>query len=50
MKIHVATPLIKRSVMFAILRYYGIPYNNSKSAVLVEDMVSEDFDVKTGVL
>ena len=51
---------IKRSTMFRILRHYGIPakvvraiqaiYKNSKSAVLVEGKLSEEFDVTTGVL
>ena len=51
---------IKRSTMFRILRHYGIPakivraiqaiYKNSKSAVLEEGKLSEEFDVTTGVL
>jgi hypothetical protein len=46
--------------MFNILRHYGVPikivnaikaiYHNSKSVVLVDSNVSEEFDVTTGVL
>ncbi|RXN06516.1 PTHB1 isoform X1 [Labeo rohita] len=46
--------------MFEILRHYGIPdklvraiktiYNNSKSAVLVEGGLTEEFEITTGVL
>ncbi|CAF4584904.1 unnamed protein product, partial [Rotaria socialis] len=46
--------------MFNILRHYGVPtkivcaieaiYHNSKSVVLVDGNVSEEFDVTTGVL
>lgn len=49
-----------RNVMFDILRHYGIPeknvraictiYNNSKSQVLVEGKLSEQFNISTGVL
>jgi hypothetical protein len=51
---------IDREAMFAILRHYGIPedivsairvlYDNSKSAVLVDGQMSEEFEVTTGVL
>ena len=51
---------INRDTMFKILRSYGIPkaivdairalYDDSKSAVLVEGQISEEFDVTTGVL
>ena len=51
---------INRSVMFSILRHYGIPevivnaisvlYNNSKSAVMVDGNLSDPFEVTTGVL
>ena len=51
---------INRSVMFAVLRHYGIPqtlvnaiqvlYTNSSSAVMVDGGISEPFDVTTGVL
>ena len=51
---------INRSVMFAVLRHYGIPevivkaisvlYDNSKSAVMVDGTISESFLVTTGVL
>jgi hypothetical protein len=51
---------INRSVMFPILRHYGIPevivnaisvlYNNSKSAVMVDGNISDPFKVTTGVL
>ena len=51
---------IKRSVMFAILRHYGIPevivnairvlYDNSKSAVMVDGNITDSFQVTTGVL
>ena len=51
---------INRSVMFAVLRHYGIPqtlvnaiqvlYSNSSSAVMVDGDISEPFDVTTGVL
>ena len=51
---------INRSVMFSILRHYGIPqtlvdtiqvlYTNSSSAVLVDGSMSNPFDVTTGVL
>ena len=51
---------INRKVMFAVLRHYGIPeplvnaigapYNNSKSAVMVDGNISEPFEVSTGVL
>ena len=46
--------------MFSILRHYGIPekvvnaiqaiYKYSRSAVIVEGNISEEFDVTTGVL
>ena len=49
-----------RSFMFEILRHYGIPnktvrairtiYNSSKSHVLVDGKVSEQFEISTGVL
>ena len=49
---------IKRDVMFAILRHYGIPekiicaiqavYSDSKSAVFFNGKLSENFDVKSG--
>ncbi len=52
--------LINRKTMFNILRHYGVPvkivkaieaiYHNSKSVVLVDGNVSEEFDVTTGVL
>ena len=51
---------IERKTMFNILRHYGIPmkmvnaiqtiYNNSRSAVLVDGQLTEEFDVTTGVL
>ena len=51
---------INRSVMFSVLRHYGIPkavvsaiqvlYTNSSSAVMVDGGISESFDVTTGVL
>ena len=51
---------INRSVMFAVLRHYGIPevivnaigvlYNNSRSAVMVDGNLSDPFQVTTGVL
>jgi sorting nexin-29 len=51
---------IKRSAMFSILRHYGIPdkivraintiYNGSKSRVLVDGKLSDQFNIKTGVL
>ena len=51
---------INRSVMFAILRFYGIPaqvvdaiasmYTGSKGAVFVGGKLSEPFDITTGVL
>ena len=51
---------INRTVMFAVLRHYGIPeavvndisvlYKNSKSAVMVDGGLSDPFDVTTGVL
>ena len=51
---------INRDSMFKILRSYGIPkaivdairvlYDDSKSAVLIEGQMSEEFDVTTGVL
>jgi hypothetical protein len=51
---------LRRSTMFSILRHYGIPdktvraiktiYNNSKSRVLVDGKLSDEFDVTTGVL
>ena len=46
--------------MFSILRHYGIPekivnaiktiYKNSRSAVIVEGNISEEFEVTKGVL
>ena len=46
--------------MFAVLRHYGIPevlvnaisilYNNSKSAVMVKENISDPFQIATGVL
>ena len=49
---------INRSVMFAVLRHYGIPkalvsaiqvlYTNSSSAVMVDGGISEPVDVTTG--
>lgn len=46
--------------MFEILRHYGIPakivqairtiYNNSRSSVIVDGILSEEFDISTGVL
>jgi hypothetical protein len=51
---------IDREMMFAILRHYGIPdkivkairvlYDNSKSSVFVDGLLTEEFDVTTGVL
>jgi len=51
---------INRSVMFSVLRHYGIPmslvnavqalYSNSTSAVMVDEGISEPFNVTTGVL
>jgi hypothetical protein len=51
---------ITRKTMLNILRHYGVPvkivnaieaiYHNSKSVVLVDGNVSEEFDVTTGVL
>ncbi len=51
---------INRTVMFSILRHYGIPeavvsaiqalYNNSRSAVMVDGNISDPFDISTGVL
>ena len=51
---------IKRSIMFATLRHYGIPevivnairvlYDNSKSAVMVDGNITDSFQVTTGVL
>ena len=51
---------INRSVMFSVLRHYGIPkvvvnaiqvlYNDSHSAVMVDGSISEPFLVTTGVL
>jgi hypothetical protein len=51
---------INRKTMFNILRHYGVPvkivnaigaiYHNSRSVVLVDGNVSEEFDVTTGVL
>ena len=51
---------INRQVMFAILRYYGIPakvvsaiaslYAQSKGSVLVNGKLSKTFDITTGVL
>ncbi|RXN37862.1 endonuclease-reverse transcriptase [Labeo rohita] len=51
---------IDRRKMFEILHHYGIPdklvraiktiYNNSKSAVLVEGGLTEEFEITTGVL
>ena len=51
---------INREIMFSILRHYGIPekivnaiktiYKNSRSAVIVEGNISEEFEVTTGVL
>ena len=51
---------IERKTMFNILRHYGIPmkmvkaiqaiYNNSRSAVLVDDQLTDEFDITTGVL
>jgi hypothetical protein len=51
---------LNRSTMFSILRHYGIPaktvgairaiYNNSKSKVLVEGKMSDEFEITTGVL
>ena len=51
---------INRSVMFPVLRHYGIQkavvsaiqvlYTNSSSAVMVDGGISESFDVTTGVL
>jgi len=51
---------INREIMFKILRHYGIQtmivnaikaiYKNSRSAVIVEGNVSEEFDVTKGVL
>lgn len=51
---------VDRGKMFEILRHYGIPiklvsaikavYNNSKSAVLVEGELTDEFDITTGVL
>ena len=51
---------INRTVMFPVLRHYGIPipivnaikvlYSNSSSAVMVDGSISEPFDVTTRVL
>jgi len=51
---------INRSMMFSVLRHYGIPqtivdaiqvlYTNSSSAVMVDGSISEPFNVTTGVL
>ena len=51
---------INRKVMFSVLRHYGIPeavvnaisvlYNNSRSTVMVDENISDPFDVSTGVL
>ena len=51
---------INRTVMFPVLRHYGIPnpivnaikvlYGNFSSAVMVDGSISEPFDVTTGVL
>ena len=51
---------INRSMMFSVLRNYGIPqalvnaievlYTNSSSAVMVDGGISKTFDVTTGVL
>ncbi|XP_072021912.1 uncharacterized protein [Amphiura filiformis] len=51
---------INRTVMFSILRHYGIPstlvnaikvlYSISSSAVMVDGGISEPFDVTTGIL
>ena len=51
---------INRKVMFAVLRHYGIPeplvnairalYNNSKSAMMVDENISDPFEVSTGAL
>ena len=51
---------IDRDQMMKILRHYGIPedlvnaintlYTNTKSSVIVDGMLSEEFDVDTGVL
>ena len=51
---------INRTMMFAVLRHYGIPeplvnaiqvlYTNSSSAVMVDGNISNPFDVTTGVL
>ncbi|XP_033127478.1 uncharacterized protein LOC117125175, partial [Anneissia japonica] len=51
---------INRTVMFAVLRHYGIPetvvkaiqvlYNNSSSIVMVDGNISDPFPVTTGVL
>ena len=56
----VAFDSINREIMFSILRHYGIPekivnaiktiYKNSRSAVIVEGNISEEFEVTTGVL
>jgi hypothetical protein len=51
---------IERKTMFDILRHYGVPmkmvkaiqaiYNNSRSAVLVDGYITQEFDITTGVL
>ena len=48
---------IDRMMMFAILRHYGIPekivraiYDNSRSSVFVDALLTEEFEVTTGVL
>ena len=51
---------IDRRMMFAILRHYGIPekivmairvlYDNSRSSVFVDGLLTEEFEVTTGVL
>ena len=51
---------INRSVMFSVLRHYGIPetlvnaiqvlYTNSSSSVMVDGSISKPFCVSTGVL
>ena len=51
---------INRSVMFSVLRHYGIPetlvnairvlYTNSSSSVMVDGSISKPFSVTTGVL
>ena len=50
---------IDREMMFAILSHYGIPseileavrvlYDNSRSTVLIDELLADPFEVSTGV-